>query len=134
VKRVVLGTAALVAVLALPRSARADDDPDPWLGPDKALHFTASGVLALGGYAIGTVLVDSQAGALLIGGAFSLTAGIAKESLDLAGLGHPSWKDMAWNGIGIVTGLAVGWTISLIVRSASRKPAAALSPSYVLTF
>ena len=134
----VLTTATFLVIVASSCRAQADEDSDPWFGKDKALHFGASGVLAMGGYAVGTALVDSQGGALLIGAAVSITAGVTKECLDLAGLGDPSWKDLAWDGIGTVTGLAVAWSIHLLIRSVSAKPApvpatASLSP-FAVTF
>ena len=136
-----LGAYAVAAIVALPCSARAAD-PDPWFGRDKALHFGASTGLAMGGYAVGTAIVDSEGGALLIGAAVSVTAGVTKECLDLAGLGDPSWKDLTWDGIGTVTGLAVAWGIHQLIKRVSSKPApiapvapvAATASPFVITF
>ena len=133
--RIGLAAAALFVVVALPNRARAaEPDPDPWLGPDKALHFAASGTLAIGGYALGAAIFDGQARPLLLGAALSVTAGVVKESLDLAGLGDPSWKDVTWNGLGTVTGLAVAWSVSLLVRSLSSRSDTAVSPAGVIAF
>ena len=131
----VLARAVLVALVALPSTAHAAD-PDPWFGKDKALHFGVSAALASGGYAVGTLLVDSEGGALLIGAAVSVTAGVTKECLDLAGLGDPSWKDLTWDGLGTITGLAVAWSIHQLIKHVSAKPppVAARASSFVITF
>lgn len=110
--------AALALVLAVTlaaRPVRAADD-DPWLGQDKALHFAVSAGIAAGGYAAGAALFERRDAALLFGGGLAAAAGIAKETADLAGLGDPSWKDLAWDGIGLVTGLAVAWGLDLLIR------------------
>ena len=127
----------IAAMVASPGRARAaGPDPDPWFGKDKALHFGVSGALAAGGYAVGTALVDSEGGALLIGAVVSMTAGVTKECLDLAGLGNPSWKDLTWDGIGTVTGLAVAWSVHLLVKTIAGKPATptAGTPSSLVSF
>src|SRR5205823_2549425 len=108
--------AALVAAILLSAPlARAADD-DPWLGRDKALHFGVSAGIAAGGYAAGAAIFDARGHALLFGGAIAAGCGIAKETADLAGFGDPSWKDLAWDGIGTVVGLAVAWGVDLLVR------------------
>ena len=119
--------AVLVAVVASPLRARAAD-PDPWLGRDKALHFTASATIAAGGYAIGAALFDARGHALIAGGALAAAAGIGKETLDLAGLGDPSWRDLAWDGIGMAAGLAAAWSVDLLVRGVSERRPLLLAP------
>ncbi len=122
-------SAVLVVVASLSaRGARADDAADPWFGKDKALHFAVSGTLAAGGYAAGAALFDARGHALLFGGALALTAGVAKEAADVAGLGDPSWKDLAWDGIGTAAGLAVAWGIDLLFRGVSAKTPALAQP------
>jgi putative lipoprotein len=98
------------------KPARAADDPDPWLGKDKALHFGVSAGIAAGGYAAGAAIFDARGHALLFGGGIAAACGIAKETADLAGFGDPSWKDLTWDGIGIVVGLAVAWGVDLLIR------------------
>jgi putative lipoprotein len=119
---------AFASVLAIPASAHATQ-PDAWLGNDKALHFASSGAISAGGYAIGAVVFDSRRSALVLGGVLSAAAGIGKEVRDLAGFGDPSWKDLAWDGIGLVTGLASALSVDVAVRSPSGEQRLRLAPS-----
>ena len=102
-------------------------DPDPWWGPDKALHFGATATLAACGYAGGAIIFDDYLRSAALGSGIALGAGIAKEMLDLAGLGHPSWKDFTWDVIGAAAGIGVALSIHLAARgtSATSSPAAA---------
>jgi putative lipoprotein len=119
---------ALGAVLLIAPSARAAD-PDPWIAKDKALHFGVSASIAISGYGIGAYAFDARAHALLLGGGLAAGAGIVKESLDLAGYGTPSWKDVAWDGIGIATGLALAWGLDLLIRGVSPRHPLLASPA-----
>ena len=119
--------AIAIAVIEAPAAARAAD-PDPWLGKDKTLHFTASSTIAAGGYTVGALVFDGRGSALLIGGALAAAVGIGKETLDLTGLGDPSWRDLTWDGIGIVSGLAVAWGVDLLVRGVSPRHPLLLAP------
>jgi putative lipoprotein len=120
--RIVLATAALVSVVVWSSRGRAESpDPDPWLGSDKALHFGASATIAAGSYVVGASLFEARGHALIVGGSVALAIGVAKESLDLAGLGDPSWKDLAWDGVGIATGLLVAWSVDVLLRGVSDK-------------
>jgi putative lipoprotein len=129
---VVNGRLALLAALgalATPRSARAAD-PDPWFGRDKALHFGASALLASGGYGATALVTDDRRVRLAVGGGFAFSLGIAKELWDLSGHGDASWRDLTWDAVGTVTGLAVAaavdcafhWTIGKLM---GRQTAAA---------
>lgn len=101
-----LGTSLALWLHAAPASA-ADD----WWGEDKLLHFGVSMLLASGGYAASSFVLEEPWQRAVAGGAFSLSLGIAKESLDLAGHGHASWKDLTWDGAGTLIG--VGFCFSL---------------------
>ena len=114
---------ALVAP-ALSARAPARVDPDPWWGPDKALHFGATAALAAGGYVAGALAFDDYLGPAALGSGLALGAGIAKELLDLAGIGDPSWKDLTWDLIGTAAGVGVALSIHVAVRETS-APAAA---------
>jgi putative lipoprotein len=91
-------------------------DPDPWFGRDKALHFGVSGLIASGSYAVSAAIFDARGHALLTAGGVSLAAGAGKELLDWAGYGDPSWKDFAADVAGTLVGLAVAWSVDLLVR------------------
>lgn len=118
-----LALLVLPLVLSLSHTAKAAD-PDPWLGPDKALHFGVSAGLAGGLYAVSATRFESRTPPLLIGAGATLAIGAGKELADLAGLGDPSWKDFAWDAIGTFVGLGVAYGVDLIARGVSdRHPA-----------
>lgn len=117
-------TAAALLFL-LPGVARAQSvpDPDPWWGPDKALHLVFSSAIAGAGYGITAAFTDSRPVRLLVGGAAGLLAGTAKELLDLAGLGDPSWKDFTWDVIGTACGVLVAFLLDVFVITPLMQPA-----------
>ena len=80
---------------------------DPWFGPDKALHFSFSVVLAAGGYAASSTFLDTRTERAIAGSAFSLTLGAGKELWDLSGHGDPSWRDFTWDVVGTAVGVAL---------------------------
>ena len=109
------GALTLLAASLLPATSRADE-PDPWFGRDKALHFGASALLASGGYGAAALVTDDRRARLVAGGTFALSLGAGKELWDLSGHGDASWRDLTWDAVGTVTGLAVAaavdWTLS----------------------
>ena len=109
---------ALVAVLSMTRGAHADD-PDPWLGKDKALHFSASALIAGGTYAATAPFFKARYPPLLIGAGVTLAIGGIKEGIDATGSGTPSWKDFTWDAIGTATGLLVAWLVDFAIRGVS---------------
>lgn len=117
-----LALAPGVASAQQPPPARAAD-PDPWTGPDKALHFTASAALAGGGYGLGALGMDGVPGRLALGAALALALGAAKEGLDAAGYGTPSWRDFAWDVTGAAFGLMFSFSIDQAARPARHVPA-----------
>jgi putative lipoprotein len=91
-------------------------DPDPWLGRDKAYHFLAcAGISALtyGVAALGTPDIRLR---VVFGAGAGIGAGAAKELLDLAGFGDPSWKDFAWDVIGTVIGMGIAVSVDFAAR------------------
>ena len=115
-------TLALALLAATPAAA----DDDPWLGGDKALHYGASLGLAASGYGAGALAFDGEPARLATGAGLALGAGAGKELLDLAGLGDPSWRDLAWDVAGAATGLALAWAIDRLFFQ--EEPAPQLRP------
>jgi putative lipoprotein len=106
----------LIAVVALlsPRLAAADP-PDPWFGRDKALHFSASATLAVGGYGLGALWSPREPIRLGTGATLALGAGIAKEIADRYTGGDPSLRDLTWDAVGTASGLLVAWLLDRYV-------------------
>jgi putative lipoprotein len=108
--------APVAAALCLaPGSARAAD-PDPWFGPDKALHLTVSTLVAGAGYGMTSLFTDRIAARMAFGAGLGVAVGAGKELLDLTGFGDPSWKDFTWDVIGTAVGIGIAVTIDLAVQ------------------
>jgi putative lipoprotein len=129
-------TTALAFVLAagiltapISSAHAADPDPDPWIAKDKALHFGVSAVIASGTYAVSTAIFDARGHSLLAATGVTLAAGAGKELLDLAGYGTPSWKDFAADVAGMLVGLAVAWSLDLVIRGVDDQHPAFKAPS-----
>jgi putative lipoprotein len=119
----------LAAILGMSTPARADD-PDPWFGRDKALHFSVSAAIAGTTYAITATQFEARYPPLVLGGGVALAAGIGKETADLLGLwGDPSWRDFAWDVAGTVVGLGIAWGLDLLIRGVSARHPLFGSPS-----
>jgi uncharacterized protein YfiM (DUF2279 family) len=118
--------AVFVVVTTTGASASADD-PDPWIARDKAFHFDVSAGIAAAAYGGSAAwLVDARWKALAIGGGVALAAGAGKEIVDATGIfgGDPSWKDFTWDAIGTVAGLAIAWSVDLLLGGVDRtRPA-----------
>lgn len=117
----VAAVALSLSTLALGREATAQD-ADPWLGADKALHFTLSAAIAGGGYALGAVWFDDAAPRAAFGAGLALSAGVGKELLDLAGLGDPSWRDLTWDVVGTGVGVLAAWGIDRLIHALRPLP------------
>jgi putative lipoprotein len=117
---------SLLFCLLFSSAARAE--PDPWLGRDKALHFSASALIAGAGYGGAAVLTEDRRWRLAAGAGLAIGAGAGKEIADSWGYGDPSWRDFTWDLIGAATGLGVAWLIDHFA-AAPRGPAAAAGRS-----
>lgn len=106
-------------------SARADVDPDPWWGKDKALHFGLSAAIAGGSYGAGRAIFDRRLDAAIFGGGVAVGVGAAKEGVDALGYGDPSWKDFTWDVAGTIVGLAIALGVDLLITHATHANAAA---------
>ncbi|MEO6600033.1 MAG: hypothetical protein ABIQ16_09195 [Polyangiaceae bacterium] len=116
--------AAVALVSSLICSPAGASAGDSWFGPDKALHFGFSVVLAAGGYAASSAWLDSRNERSLAGGSFSLTVGAGKELWDLSGHGDPSWRDFTWDVIGTAAGVALAASVDALTSSKEAHPSA----------
>ncbi len=124
------GSPCLALVLALlATSARAQVDDDPWLSPDKALHFGFSAGIAGATYGLVALATDDVGVRLAASAGVALGAGIAKELLDLAGFGHPSWKDLAWDVFGTAAGVGLSFLVDRLVTALTARPKPAPEPA-----
>jgi putative lipoprotein len=95
---------------------------DPWLGRDKALHFGVSYALAGASYGAGTLLTDDRGMRFVVALTVPLAAGVAKELYDATGRGQPSFRDLAWDGIGTLTGALTAAGIDALVELWLQSP------------
>ena len=114
---------ATVAAIALSSKKARAADPDPWFGPDKALHFGVSVGLAAGGYGASAFVLREPWQRAVAGAGFSLTLGAGKELYDLSGHGDPSWRDFTWDVVGTAVGVGIALLIDVAVSSSSTRPA-----------
>lgn len=111
----------LALALLLAHPARASD-ADPWLGADKAKHFGATWLLATAGYGGASLATDDTAWRLGSGAALAMGAGVAKELWDLSGRGSPSWRDLAWDGVGTAAGLVTAYAFDRAWQAITGEP------------
>jgi len=125
-----LAPLTLAALLSAPSPALATPpDPDPWLGRDKALHFGVSAGITGAAYGLTSLVSDDLRVRIAFGASAGIFVGAAKEMLDMAGLGTPSWKDFTWDVIGTAVGVGIAISIDLAVRGVHPKPSPSPSPS-----
>lgn len=115
-----LGPALAAAlVCGAPRAEAAPPDPDPWFGPDKALHFGVCAGIAGAGYGFTSLATPDIRIRVAFGAGLAITAGAVKEFVDLAGYGDPSWRDFAWDVFGTLVGVGISVAIDFAVRGSS---------------
>lgn len=102
----------------LSTSAFADD----WFGEDKVLHWGAMTIVSGAGYGMSTTLLDEPWQRGLVGFGAGMVVGSLKELADHLNDGVASWQDMAWNGLGSLTGAGVGLGIDYLFRALTHKP------------
>lgn len=112
--------ALTVALLGVSRTARAEGE-DRFFAEDKTLHFVVSAGITGVAYAALVPVTESRAVRLFGGAGVGILAGVAKESLDLAGYGDPSWKDLAWDAGGVATGALLAWALDLALLGRDPK-------------
>lgn len=110
-------------IIFVSTSAFAQND-DPWLSPDKGLHFAVSAGIASAGYAGAAIFTRDVHWKFAIGLALSLAAATGKEMLDAFRPGSDSsYKDLAFDALGIATGLAVSWLVDFLIQKFAPTPA-----------
>jgi putative lipoprotein len=119
-----LAAAILVSAVFHANVVAAETAPDRWFGEDKLLHFGASCGIAYTVELWTQPFVEGAVAPLVVGGAVSLGAGVLKELYDRS-LGRPiSARDLVWDALGVVTGLALGW---LVLELFGERPSASSS-------
>ena len=86
-------------------------DSDPWLGQDKALHFSACFMFAGDGYAGASVFTQRESTRLGAGAGMAVAAGAAKEVYDRYSGGDASLRDLTWDVVGAATGTVISWLV-----------------------
>jgi putative lipoprotein len=84
---------------------RAGDDP--WFGRDKFLHFTASAAIQCATHAVLSANGNEYGGASRGAALATLTVGVSKELWDRNHGGTASWRDLAWDAAGGVSGAVI---------------------------
>jgi putative lipoprotein len=84
---------------------------DPWLGQDKALHFSACFMFAGDGYAGASVFTKRETTRLGAGAGIAVAAGAAKEVYDRYSGGDASLRDLTWDVVGAATGTMLSWLV-----------------------
>lgn len=112
--------AALLILLSATAYAQSDD---PWLSPDKGLHFAVSAGIASAGYASAAIFTRDVHVKFAVGLALSLAAGTGKEMLDAFRAGSDSsYKDLAFDALGIATGLVISWLVDFLIEKFAPRP------------
>lgn len=123
----------MLAALVMPNTAWARD-PDPWLGEDKLLHFSASAVAAGLGYGVSSVFVQPRSTRAIVGASTALSLGIGKELYDATGRGDPSFRDLTWDVIGTAVGVGLSLGIDLLLSHATSSSASTGGKGLVVQF
>jgi putative lipoprotein len=125
----VLARCAVAPLLALTllSSAASAAPPvaDPWLGRDKLAHFGASAVIAGIGYGASMIGTNDLRLRIAFGVGAGVLVGGAKEMVDMAGFGDPSWKDFTWDIAGTVVGVGIALSLDLAIHALRPRSAVA---------
>ena len=108
--------AGILLSIASAQAASASER-DPWLGPDKALHFGATTAISLGGYGAACLFTDNRWVRASTGFGLAVTVGAAKEGYDALGHGDPSWRDFTWDVVGAAVGTGLAFMLDRYVFS-----------------
>ncbi len=109
---------AVSLLLASPASAQP---PDRWWARDKAMHYSVSVMLAADGYTVASSVTERPAARALLGSAFSLSLGLAKELYDQSIGRRMSYRDLTWDALGTATGTTVAWLVDRYLLENPRR-------------
>ena len=107
--------ACALALVILLGAASARAEEDPWLGPDKFLHFGVSAGAAMAGYATSAFFLEEPWQRATAGASLALSLGAGKELYDLAGAGDASWRDFTWDAVGTAVGVGLALAVDVLV-------------------
>lgn len=93
----------------------AQADRAEFFSADNAAHLGASFGLTCLGYALGAELFEGRGPRVGFSAGFSLTFGIGKEILDLAGFGDAELRDLLMDVIGTAVALLICWAIDRVI-------------------
>lgn len=88
----------------------ASDNPgaaDKWFAPDKAKHFLMAAFIQSASFSALRATGLSRHGSLVGATVTTSLASVGKELYDRVAGGDPSWKDLAWDGAGLLAATAV---------------------------
>jgi putative lipoprotein len=119
---VLVGVAMLLAPAKAGSQQAQTDQPDPWFGRDKALHFAASASLAMVGYGGASLATDDRPTRIVVAASFAFGAGLLKEAWDLSGHGDASWRDLTWDIVGTTTGVLLAYAIDWAIGRLRPSP------------
>jgi uncharacterized protein YfiM (DUF2279 family) len=105
--RAVAGFRSGMLMAALLVSASRSHAQDAFFAPDKGLHFGLSAGATLANYALWDSCDLDASLRYPLALALPLALGFGKELLDVANGGRASRADLAWDILGVATGLAI---------------------------
>lgn len=92
---------------------------------DRELHFGVSVLMGAVGFQLAVILFDqirARWSTALLGFTFGMIPGFAKEFIDMAmPTNYFSWRDIAYDAAGVLTGLLVVWIIGHVLAK-TRQP------------
>lgn len=90
-----------------PGQSPPDTAPDRWFAEDKLKHFFTSYAVTAMAFGGARATGIGETVAIPLAGFAALVAGIGKELSDRSRGGPFSFRDLAWDGVGIAAGLAL---------------------------
>jgi putative lipoprotein len=114
------GSIVLLPLLTTPSPGQAAE-PEPWLGRDKAEHYSVSLMLAANGYAVTAASSERPVIRAVCGAGFAFSAGVAKEIYDESSGKRFSGRDLTWDALGTATGTLVAFLFDRYLSKSPRR-------------